>query len=298
MSKNCEPLPIVNRDALNQLSYAPFFSFEGCKNRCKYSLAKFFLCSTNLFLASYLLNFRMLKWMLLAVLCTGTKLLTAQIVVYGKAIDAATKKPVALATITNLNKGRSSVTDYNGRFAIVAEPGNLLVASFTGYDLDTLRIPDNRSDTLLVQMHFLENLLPEAIITAKSRYSQYQLDSMNRRMLHADVLDKTGIPTIGGPAEGSGFGITVNFGRRSKREKEERKFKTGFQLMEQEAFISSRFSPEKVAGITGLQPNKLMQFLNNYRPTYDWARKHPTDDDLLDYINSKMKDFRKRGYLN
>jgi len=224
--------------------------------------------------------------------------MTAQIVVYGKAIDIVTKKPVALATITNLNKGRNSVTDYEGRFTIVAEPGNLLVASFTGYDLDTLRISENMNDTLLIQMHFLENLLPEAIITAKSRYTQYQLDSMNRRMLHADVLDKSGIPTIGGPADGSGFGITVDLGRRSKKEKQERKFKTGFDLMEQEAFISSRFSPEKVATITGLKEEKLIGFLNSYRPSYEWARKHQTDDDLLDYVNSKMKDYRKKGKLN
>ena len=68
--------------------------------------------------------------------------------------------------------------------------------------------------------------------------------------------------------------------------------------MEQEAFISSRFSPEKVATITGLKDEKLILFLNSYRPSYEWARKHLTDDDMLDYINSKMKDYRKRGKLN
>lgn len=223
---------------------------------------------------------------------------TAQIIVYGKAFDSITHKPVALATVTNLSKGRSSVTDYEGRFSILAEPGNVLVSSFTGYDLDTLRVSENMRDTLFIQMHLLENLLPEAIITVKSRYTQYQLDSMNRRVLHADVLDKAGIPTIGGPAEGSGFGITVNFGRRSKKEKEQRKFKTQFDLMEQEAFISSRFSPDKVAKITGLRNDKLIDFLNTYRPSYEWARKHLTDDDMLDYINSKMKDYRKKGKLS
>ena len=236
--------------------------------------------------------------MLLLIVFLGLKTADAQIVVYGRAIDSASGKPVALATITNLNKGRFSVTDYNGLFRILAEPDNVLVASYTGYDLDTFRISDNMRDTIIVQMHLLENLLPEAIITAKSRYTQYQLDSMNRRMLHADVLDKTGIPTIGGPAEGSGFGITLNLGRRSKREKDQRKFKTQFDLMEQEAFISSRFPPEKVAEITGLANEKLVDFLNTYRPSYEFARKHQTKDDLLDYINSKMKDYRKKGKLN
>lgn len=240
----------------------------------------------------------MKKWVLIFVAFISLKTATSQIIIYGKAIDLTTKKPVALATITNLSKGRSSITDYDGRFKILAEPGNVLVSSYTGYDLDTLRIAENMNDTIVVQMHLLENLLPEAIITAKSRYSQYQLDSLNRRMLHADVLDKTGIPTIGGPAEGSGFGISVNLGRRSKKEKDQRKFKTQFDLMEQEAFISSRFSPEKVAYITGLTNEKLIGFINAYRPAYDWARKHLTDDDMLDYINSKMKDYRKKGKLN
>ena len=237
------------------------------------------------------------KWILPLIALLSLKA-NAQIVIYGKAIDSATKKPVALATITNLSKGRSSITDYNGRFSILSEPGNVLVSSYTGYNLDTLRIGENMRDTIIIQMHILENLLPEAIITAKSRYTQYQLDSMNRRMLHADVLDQTGVPTIGGPVEGSGFGISVNFGRRSKKEKDERKFKTQYDLMEQEAFISYRYSPEKVAEITGLKDSKLIDFLNSYRPSYDWARKHQTADDMVDYINSKMKDYRKKGKLN
>ena len=68
-----------------------------------------------------------------------------------------------------------------------------------------------------------------------------------------------------------------------------------FELMEESAYISYMFSPTKVAEITGLKDAKLVEFMNMYRPNYDWMRKHTSDDDILDYVNSKMKDYRKKG---
>jgi hypothetical protein len=222
----------------------------------------------------------------------------AQIVVSGTVKDSASGRPVALATITNLNKGRTAIADYNGHFSILAEPGNMLVTSYTGYRLDTLRIQDNLKDTLLIGMRLIGEVLPEAVVTAKSRYNQYQLDSMKRRMEYADVLDKSNTPLIGGPVEGSGFGISLNLGRKSKKETDTRKFKSQFELMEESAYTSYMFSPVKVAEITGLKDAKLVEFMNMYRPDYNWMRKHTNDDDLLDYVNNKMKDYRKKGKLN
>ncbi|RYE16617.1 MAG: hypothetical protein EOP45_17195, partial [Sphingobacteriaceae bacterium] len=110
----------------------------------------------------------------------------SQITIYGIVKDSANHTPVALATITNLNKGRTAIADYDGHFTLLAEPGNMLVTSFTGYRLDTLRIPENgMMDTLQISMRLMGEVLPEAIVTAKSRYNRYQLDSMKRRMEYA-----------------------------------------------------------------------------------------------------------------
>jgi hypothetical protein len=223
----------------------------------------------------------------------------SQIVLYGVVKDSASHIAVPLATVTNLNKGRTAIADYNGRFNILAEPGNMLVTSFTGYRLDTLRIKeDGLKDTLVINMRLLGEVLPEAVVTAKSRYNQYQLDSMKRRMEYADVLDKSNTPLIGGPVEGSGFGISLNLGRKSKKETDTRHFKSQFELMEEAAYVSYMFSPAKVSEITGLKDDKLVEFMNMYRPNYDWMRKHTTDEDLLDYVNNKMKDYRKKGKLS
>lgn len=223
----------------------------------------------------------------------------AQITIYGIVKDSASRTPVALATVTNLNKGRTAIADYDGHFTLLAEPGNMLVTSFTGYRLDTLRIPENSmGDTLMINMRLMGEVLPEAVVTAKSRYSRYQLDSMKRRMEYADVLDKSNMPLIGGPVDGSGFGISLNLGRKSKKEKETRQFKSQFELMEEQAFVSYMFSPQKIGDMTGLQGARLVEFMNTYRPNYDWMRKHTTDEDLVYYVNSKMKDYRKKGKLS
>ena len=224
------------------------------------------------------------------------QMVQSQITIYGIVKDSASKTPVALATITNLNKGRTAIADYDGHFTLLAEPGNMLVTSFTGYRLDTLRIPENgMMDTLMINMRLMGEVLPEAIVTAKSRYSRYQLDSMKRRMEYADVLDKSDMKLIGGPVDGSGFGISLNLGRKSKKEKETRQFKSQFEMMEEQAFISYMFSPQKIADMTGLQGAKLVEFMNMYRPNIDWMRKHTTDEDLVYYVNSKVKDYRKKG---
>lgn len=236
--------------------------------------------------------------LLLIVAFTLVHSVRSQIVVHGYVRDSATRMPVPLATVTNLNKGRTAIADYNGHFNILAEPGNMLVTSFTGYRLDTLRVSEKMKDTLQIGMRIIGEVLPEAVVTAKSRYTQYQLDSMKRRMEYADVLDKSDMPLIGGPAEGSGFGISLNLGRGSKKEKNTRRFKSQFELMEESAYVSYMFSPQKVAEISGLKDAKLVEFMNMYRPDYEWMRKHITDDDLVEYVNDKMKNYRKKGKLS
>lgn len=236
----------------------------------------------------------MTKRIIFIILFILPSILFAQSIIYGTTLDSASGKVLTLTTITNLNKGKSVVSSYAGRFSIMAELGNLLVATYSGYDFDTIRVtPEMLNDTIMVRMNPLINELPNAVVTAKGDYSGYQLDSLRRRMEHADLLNKANIPAIGGPVPGSGFGVSFSLDRFSKREKNKRKAKEIFEMIEDESYINYRFSDALVAKYTGLENDGLIEFMNLYRPTYDWLRDHQVEEDVVDYINKKLKAYRK-----
>jgi hypothetical protein len=60
-------------------------------------------------------------------------------------------------------------------------------------------------------------------------------------------------------------------------------------MLEKSAYVNYRFSPYTVAYYTGLKGEKLLAFLHKYTPTYEWLRQHPTQEDVLLYINEKLK---------
>ena len=233
--------------------------------------------------------------LLIAVFCSTTiSIINAQSVVYGRTRDLGTGNIISLATVTNLNKGKSVVSSYSGRFTIVAETGNLLVTSFAGYDFDTIRVtPEMVNDTINISMKMLGTMLPMVTVTGDSKYSSYQLDSMERRLQHAGLLSKANLKAVDGPVEKSGFGISFSLDRYSKREKQKRKAKELFEMMEEEAYINYRFGDKKITQYTGLKDEGLVEFINLYRPNYDWLRKHQDEEDVVDYINSKLQAYRK-----
>jgi hypothetical protein len=106
-------------------------------------------------------------------------------------------------------------------------------------------------------------------------------------------LDQPNTTAIGGPVDGSGFGISLSHDRFSKKEKQKRRAKDVFEIMEESAYVDYRFSGTNVAEYTGLKGGGLVQFMNLYRPSYDWLRAHPSDDDFKEYINKQLKAYRK-----
>lgn len=218
----------------------------------------------------------------------------AQAYVYGKTVDSISGNIIALSTVSNLTKGKSVVSDYNGRFTIVVEEGDRLVASYAGYDFVPILVTEKMlNDTMTVRLNELETSLPNATVTAKSMYSRYQIDSMQRRLQYKNVLDQPNTTTIGGPVDGSGFGISLSLDRFTKKEKQKRRAKGLFEMMEESAYVDSRFSGANVAEYTGLKNDGLVQFMNLYRPSYDWLRSHPSDGDFKEYINKQLKAYRK-----
>ena len=45
---------------------------------------------------------------------------------------------------------------------------------------------------------------------------------------------------------------------------------------------------------TQFKDEELFAFMQKARPTYEWLRKHDSEEDLVYYINSQLKKYRKQ----
>jgi hypothetical protein len=214
-------------------------------------------------------------------------------IVWGYLRDSASKEPIALASVTNINTKQTVVTSPTGLFSIELAEKQVISFAAVGYHFDTIHYTNQylSADTLSLQLSPLVYTLSSVTVTS-SGYSRYQLDSMERRKeFLQDIVGYT-IPTIA--QANSGAGIALNIDRFSRHERNKRKALAFFDNTEKEAYINYRFPSTLVTKYSGLKAEKLQQFMQQYRPSYDWLRTHRTEEDLEYYINDKLKLFFKR----
>lgn len=210
--------------------------------------------------------------------------------IHGYLIDSVSRKPVALASITNTFTKQTVVSNQAGKFRINVNAGHILSFAAVGYGFDTVLLGLDFKDTIYVQMKTLGRQLADVTVVANKKWSRYQLDSIQRR---AEFLQAVGgdykIPTFA--LSNSGAGVGFNLDRFSKHEKRKRKAFVFFDEQEQEAYINYYFTQELVQQYTGLTDEKLHAFMQAHRPSYKWLRKYHTEEDLKYYLNDQLKIF-------
>ncbi len=209
--------------------------------------------------------------------------------VKGYVRDSITGVPIVNAIITNESTKKMITPDQNGFFSISASRGDLIFINAFNYNFDTVKAISNLADTLQISLIRVNEILPGVTVTTQG-YTRYQLDSLHRR--EEFVSDMGGIgkmPKIS-KADNMGAGIGINldaFAR--KRTKDRNAAYSTFNYLEKQAYIDYRFSPQKISQISGLKGDSLIGFMRKYTPTYDWLRQHPADDEILYYVNDKLK---------
>lgn len=214
--------------------------------------------------------------------------------VWGYLRDSVTNEPIALASVTNLNTGKIVMTGNNGRFRIEAANSHILSFAAVGYHFDTITYAGKNllKDTFAVFLSPLARDLGNVTVTARG-YNRYQLDSMERRKEFLQGTVDYKIPTVS--SGNSGAGIGLNLDRFSRHEKNKRKAHDFFEANEKEAYVNYRFPASLVTQYTGLKDEALQNFMQQYRPSAKWLRSHPTDEDILYYINEKLKLYKRGG---
>jgi len=214
-------------------------------------------------------------------------------IIWGYLKDSITQEPIPLASVTNLNTGQTVMTSQKGRFRIELHVNQVLSFAGVGYHFDTIQYTFKHAlqDTLLLMLAPLTRNLGN--VTVRSRgWSRYQLDSMERRNDFLSGFVNYKIPTVA--QSNSGAGIALNLDRFSRHERAKRKAFDFFEANEKEAYINYRFPQELVTQYSRLRGDSLQQFMQQYRPDADWLRTHLTDEDIMYYINDKLKLYFKR----
>jgi hypothetical protein len=210
----------------------------------------------------------------------------------GIVTDKGSLQPVVSASIRNINTGKTALSRMQGQFGLPGSKGDILAFSATGFYTDTLTLTDSvlSLEKILIGLRPLLSTLPN--VTVSANYSAYQLDSIARRKEFLSSIGEARIPTVGRTNE-LGFGVALNLDRFSKREKRKRHARDLFDLTEEEAYINYRWNDTLVYKYTKFAGDKLSDFMLQYRPEWVWLRKHPSEEDLLYYINRSLKKFNR-----
>ncbi len=208
--------------------------------------------------------------------------------------DSVTNAIIEFASISNINKKLTIVSNTKGVFKIDIALNQLLSIAAVGYNFDTIRVSETllQSDTLFVILHPLSKRLADVTVTTTTRFSQYQLDSIERRRDFFINRSDVKIPVVS--MANSGIGLGINLDHFYNREKRKRNALDLFNDIENESYTNYRFTPVLVNKYTQLEGEKLVLFMQQYRPSYTWLRYHTTEEDVLYYLNDKLKSYNKK----
>jgi len=234
--------------------------------------------------------FRIIRMLLPLVLLCLTCQSNAQNL-YGYLVDSATKLPVANATVSNKTRNKTAVTGDNGFFQLNASDFDLIFFTALGYRLKTLYYDIADKDTLRIFLSPLSKDLP-GVTVRTTGYNQYQLDSIRRKK---EFVQDAGpkMKTIAPANSGAGIGLNLD-ALFKKKERKRREAYGDFDDNEKQEYVTYRFAMTLVQEYTGLKNDSLLDFMYKYTPTYKWLRKHQTDEDVIYYINDKLKEFYGR----
>lgn len=231
---------------------------------------------------------------ILLVFITIPSIVIAQQELYGKVVKRGGTEILPGVTIKNASRQKYNQSDMGGNFKISAKTGDTLLFTSAGYRPDTVIVAQ-----YMFSEEFLVPLTPNIVTLARvevDEMSRYQSDSIKRREDYGFILDKKHpVSLLNEKRAADAPGLSFSpIGYFSTGEKQKRRLKERLEKQEKEYYIDYKFSPGRVAQLTGLKDDSLHTFLLRYRPSYKFCRNASSKDMLL-YINDKLKLYKQHA---
>lgn len=172
--------------------------------------------------------------------------------------------------------GTFGITDSLGRYVIAVTEKDSVYFIFKNkptprYPVKTIGDLQHFDIALHVPYKGKYKAMKEVVVFSKS----YRQDSLENRQLYADIYNykKPGLRTSINPggAVGADINELINI-FRFRRNKNLRKFQLRLEAQEEEKYINYRFSKIFVRRVTGLKEARLDDFMQRYRPTYEFLQ--------------------------
>lgn len=210
----------------------------------------------------------------------------------GKIFKTNSTETLLSVSIHNITEQRYDLSDEDGSYRIQAAPGDHIAFSSVGYKADTLTVT---ASLLTASCPIYLDIRPQELQAVRvGQYSNYQLDSMDRRKEYAWVYEHDNTPHFARDRQGAdGVGITLNiFRNTSSAAKQRIRLEKRLEKEEEDYYVDFRYNKDYVARITHLKGDSLKQFMQRYRPSYDYCRK-AANVDILVYISDSYKQYMK-----
>jgi hypothetical protein len=217
----------------------------------------------------------------------------AQYKVQGTVYDSSHTYPMPGVTVLATN-GNGAVTNANGHYSIDVREKDSIWFSYLGKP--TIKFPVLKiSDVFQFDISLQINIPVLKEVTV--RPPNYKEDSIANRNNYRKVFDfqRPNVSTLTsmGP---TGAGIDIDEVIRAfqfRKNKSMERFQARLIQQEQDKFIEHRFSKALVRRLTGLTDTELDQFMQLYRPTYEFTL-YSNDYDFQYYIKEAYQLYSKK----
>jgi hypothetical protein len=208
----------------------------------------------------------------------------------GKVYVKGSSDTLISVSIHNITAQRYDLSDEDGSYRIQASPGDHISFSSVGHKPDTVTVT---ASILTASYPVYLEIKAQYLQAARVEYTNYQLDSMDRRKEYAWVYEQGNEKRFEHERKGDGVGVTMNiFRNTSSAAKQRERLEKRLNKEEQDFYVDFRYSKEYVGKITRLKGDSLKTFMTKYRPSYDYCRRAAMVD-MLVYINDCYKQYVK-----
>lgn len=188
--------------------------------------------------------------------------------VQGIVIDKETRQRLAKVYIYNLRTSDGLYNNTKGEFSTVAIPGDTLVAALSGYGVDTIVFHGQAA--AYFQLKSLGIRLRDVVIQQK-RLSPQQLYEKSVQEYRYQTKKGSGKDILSLGNGGIGLGIDAIYNLLSRQGRNARHLQKILEKDYHEDLIDYRFNPNLVQQVLGIKDSELIDFMQQYRPTYQFV---------------------------
>lgn len=188
--------------------------------------------------------------------------------VQGIVIDKESKQRLAKVYIYNLRTGDGLYNNTKGEFSTVAIPGDTLVAALSGYGVDTIVFHGQAA--AYFQLKSLGIRLRDVVIQNK-RLTPQQLYEKSVQEFRYQTKKGSGNDILSLGNGGVGLGIDAIYNLLSRQGRNARHLQKILEKDYHEDLIDYRFNANLVEKVLGIKETELIDFMQQYRPTYQFV---------------------------